>query len=61
MKDKYYLNGIENAACIDRIGAGNSIFVYSFGKFIYLLIASVFPSQNVLQIMTGTRSATERT
>lgn len=34
MKDKYYLNGIENAACIDRIGAGNSIFVYSFGKFI---------------------------
>ena len=35
MKDKYYLNGVENAACIDRIGAGNSIFVYSFGKFIY--------------------------
>ncbi|XP_073244804.1 uncharacterized protein [Porites lutea] len=30
MKDKYYLNGIENAACIDRIGAGNSLFVYSF-------------------------------
>lgn len=59
IKDKYYLNGVENAACIDRIGAGNSIFVYSFGKFMYLPIPSVSPSQNVLQIMTGTRS-TER-
>ena len=56
MKEKYYLNGIENAACIDRIGAGNSLFVYSFGKFMYLPIPSVFPSQNVLPIMTGTRS-----
>ena len=32
MKDKYYLNGIENAACIDRIGAGNSI--------LYILLVS---------------------
>ena len=62
MKDKFYLNGIENAACIDRIGAGNSIFVYSFGKFMYLPIPSVFhhkmfcKSWQALDLQRGNRT-----
>ena len=42
MKDKYYLNGIENAVCTDGIGTDNSIFVYSFGNFMYCPFQAYF-------------------